>query len=513
VRVNDAATGKPTPVRIRFTDAEGKYYPPLGRLAEDDLYSHYTSGFEGNVLCAERAYAYIDGTCEIPLPPGLLYVEVHKGPEYTPLIQEIHLAPGKMALRLVIERWADLRRDGWYSGELGPHQLTPHAALLEAACEDISVCNLLAYPSGGEDEDGLWVYMPNLLAFSGQRPALESGGHLVVVNTQNTHLALGTLALLNCHRPVFPLNVGDLRSSSPPGRAALGDWTLSDWCDQCHRKQGLVVWNEMGSWSPERYRSDFALAELLLGKIDAVQPHLIRPEGWYALLNLGFHVPLLCGDARTIADVRLGGLRTYARLKTGEAFAYKNWVEAVRAGRTFATSGPLVDWTANGQGPGASVEVAAAGQAVQVRAQARSATPFARLELIAGGRVVGAANACGSPNSAVLEAEIPFDESGWLAARCLTEWPEGPGVPAHIYVSAHTSPVYVTVATRPPRPDPNLLATMTAHLDDMLRWLAETAFCENEERRQRQARIFEEARSVLLARQPGPLRGPNHTEG
>ena len=33
VRVNDAATGQPTPVRIRFAGPDGTYYPPHGRLA------------------------------------------------------------------------------------------------------------------------------------------------------------------------------------------------------------------------------------------------------------------------------------------------------------------------------------------------------------------------------------------------------------------------------------------------------------------------------------------------
>ena len=75
--------------------------------------------------------------------------------------------------------------------------------------------------------------VPNLLAFSGQSPALQAPGHQVVVNTLNWHPWLGRLALLNCHRIVFPLRFG------PPD---FDNWTLADWCDQCHRKQGLVVW-------------------------------------------------------------------------------------------------------------------------------------------------------------------------------------------------------------------------------------------------------------------------------
>ena len=34
VRVNDAATGQPTPVRIRFEGPGGEYFAPFGRLTE-----------------------------------------------------------------------------------------------------------------------------------------------------------------------------------------------------------------------------------------------------------------------------------------------------------------------------------------------------------------------------------------------------------------------------------------------------------------------------------------------
>ena len=59
VRVNDAA-GRPTPCRIRFTDAENRYYAPLGRRR--DFQANLTSGAEGNVFDGSEAWAYIDGT-------------------------------------------------------------------------------------------------------------------------------------------------------------------------------------------------------------------------------------------------------------------------------------------------------------------------------------------------------------------------------------------------------------------------------------------------------------------
>ena len=157
-----------------------------------------------------------------------------KGPEYAPLDQTVTLGPGQMALRFAIARWTNSRADGWVSIDARCHFLAPHAALLEAAAEDVDVVNLLVRPFRMLALDGeSYSTAPNLLAFSGQSPALEAGRRAVFVNTLNAHAVLGAVALLNSHRPVFPMTCGgDERD----------DWSICDWCDQCHRKGGLTVW-------------------------------------------------------------------------------------------------------------------------------------------------------------------------------------------------------------------------------------------------------------------------------
>src|SRR6266446_5523749 len=115
VRVNDAATGEPTSVRIQFTDEKGNYYAPFGRLTEINGELGFDVG--GNLLLEGKRFAYIDGTCEIQLPAERIFIEVHKGPEYEFLTHDEALAPGKMAIRLEIRRWSDLRQERWYSGD------------------------------------------------------------------------------------------------------------------------------------------------------------------------------------------------------------------------------------------------------------------------------------------------------------------------------------------------------------------------------------------------------------
>jgi hypothetical protein len=481
VRVSDAATGKPTPVRLRLVDAAGVCRMPFGRLAEFACGPGEDVG--GEVLLGDAAFAYIDGVCEVQLPPGPVRVEVSKGPEYLRICREVVLAPGKIALRLTIERALDWRSRGWYSGDGRAHELSPHAARLEGAAEGLDVVNLLAHerPPHG-DRPAAFV---NLLAFSGTQPALD-GSPCVVVNTCNTHPVLGTVALLSCHRVVFPLLFG-----APDG---LDDWSVADWCDQCHRKKGLVVWSDLPRLREEHPQGE-ALAALLLGKIDAFEvcrlgdPQSTALADWYRLLACGVRVPLMGASGKDRNTVALGSVRAYARLEPGQEFSYGAWIESVRSGRTFVTEGPLLALTANGQEPGSVVSLANAGQTVRIQAEARSVTPFARLECVYNSAVVAAGEAHSDGRYASIEAEVPIAESGWLAARCMAE---------DSVLRAHTSPVYVEIEGRPVQPDADMMAPLLAVLDRTLAWIEREARCPKESHREQLMQTLQGARQELL---------------
>src|SRR5262249_14227305 len=148
------------------------------------------------------------------------------------------------------------------------------------------------------------------------------------------------------------------------------NWTMADWCDQCHRKGGLVVWTS-SIWThfPDDlqytefgYPFGEALADLILGKIDCFEveemfvscaPRLFR---LYCFLNGGIRLPLV-GSAHKYETTRaLGQVRPYARIDPAEEFTYRAWIEAIRAGRTFVTNGPILTLEVNGHGPGAVVQ-------------------------------------------------------------------------------------------------------------------------------------------------------------
>jgi hypothetical protein len=282
---------------------------------------------------------------------------------------------------------------------------------------------------------------------------------------------------------------------------------VADWCDQCHRKKGLVVWPDLPRLTPEHPQGE-ALAALLLGKIDAFEvcrlsdPQAPALADWYRLLACGRRVPLMGASGKDRNTVALGTVRTYARLEPGQELSYGAWIESVRAGRTFVTEGPLLSLAVNGQDPGSVLSLANEGQTVRVQAVAHSVTPFARLECLYNGAVVAAGAPPSSPPqaggmkggwSATFEANVPIAGSGWLAARCL-------GGVNDSAIVAHTSPVYVQLEGRPLRLEADTMAPLLAVLEGTLAWVRTEARCPQEAQREQLMQTLRSAKHVLITK-------------
>ena len=444
LRINDADTGKPTPVRLRVSGPDGTTFAPLGRFAEFATGRNEDVG--GHLKLGRERWCYTDGGCEVKMPAGVpLRIQATKGPEFVPLDETVTLGPGQMALRFAVRRWSNLATDGWVSGDSRCHFISPHAALLEAAAEDVTVVNLLACPQPVPSLDGTaYPSLPHLTAFSGQSPALEADGRLVAVNTLNVHPVLGKVGLLHAHRVVHPVAFGGEEAD---------DWSVCDWCDQCHRKGGLTVWVDAFRPAGGLVGGE-ALVAAVLGKVDAIEvDDLPRPQPllpWlYRLWNAGVLTPLVGGSGKDSNKVALGGTRTYARIEPSpereRRGPYREWVEAVRAGRTFATNGPLLSLDVDDTGA--------------VHATARSVTAFDRLELVANGRTLAAT---GATKADVWEATLTasFGGPGWVAARAVG------GTTAF----AHTSPV---TAGEPAAPDPEARAALQRLVTDTRTWITD----------------------------------------
>jgi hypothetical protein len=138
-------------------------------------------------------------------------------------------------------------------------------------------------------------------------------------------------------------------------------------------------------------------------------------------------------------------------------FTYEKWLAGWRAGRSFATNGPILLMTADGLEPGARRSIPS-GQAVKVpvRVEALSAGDLDRIELVVNGLLVYSwkvpATGTSEPRDrATWEFDARIEGSSWLAVRCFDKTSrDNPRF-------AHTGPVWFDDPSKPLRPHPRQL--------------------------------------------------------
>jgi hypothetical protein len=286
-----------------------------------------------------------------------------------------------------------------------------------------------------------------------------------------------------------------------PLESYLGDplhMCLAEWADRCREREGVVVIPHF----PHPYAE--VVADIVLGKVDAVEPrdffgptlNTFALGEWYRFLNLGHRVAAVGGTDKMSAGMPVGGLRTYAHLGD-EEFSFASWARAVRAGRTFTTSGPLIGLEVEGQGLGDSVHLPSGGGTLEAHAWVRSAHLFHVLQVVVNGEVVAEEKAESGTREARLNARLEVSRSSWVAARCLSMnkvWHVSP-----IHMVAHTSPVYVTVDDQE-QFSPSDATYMLTLLDGGLTWLDTLSIPANRQRQAEIRRVFESAGEELRRR-------------
>ena len=446
-----------TPARVRFVAADGRYLPPLGHREEINPGLFEDTG--AGLILGGDTYAYVPGAFQIDLPVGGVDIEVVKGFDHRAVRTTLMVDPGTRQLEIAIDRPIDLRMDGWRSADSHVHFLAPSTALLQAAAEDVMFVHLLATQLGDE-----FTNVPDLAWGSQQDP---SGRHFVIVGTENRQNMLGHLGLLGARRPVVPLASG----GAPEGRigGAITE-LLGDWADRCHAEGGLVV--------AAHFPLPFAeiAADIVSGRIDAVEmqtfaPGLDNPSilEWYRFLNCGYRLPVLGGTDKMSAEMPLGAVRTYARLDPDAPPTFDAWSAAVRAGRTFATSGPVIELSVDGHAPGDVLSLPSSGGHLEARIQARAAQPIiGSLELIVNGRVVARQDARQPATDLTLTAVVDVAAGAWIAARSRSDHEIHSAY--NTSMASHTSPVYVEVLDRPLFAPDDAEAILQV-IDGTVRWL------------------------------------------
>ncbi len=445
VTVVDDSTGRPIPCRVHIQSPDGVPFPPYGHHEQVNGYLYRLVGVNvgGDVRLGRTTHAYIPGTCEGWLPDGDVIIDVARGYEYEPVRARVRITADEREVVLRLRRWTDMNAKGWYSGDTHVHFQSIQQAHFEAQAEDLDIVNLLAFQSGH-------TFM-NTEDITGRPDVSDDGSSIVFVSSENR--SRDHIGLLGARRRVLPW------STSGPIVAELGgtlDETFAGWADAAHAAGGIVVLCHYSTYAQHE-----ALSLIATGRADALELYNQGPAGqaeWYRLLNAGYRLPVVGGTDKMNNEVPVGLYRTYARVNG--AFTYDAWLDAIRAGRTFMTSGPILSLTVDDAEIGDTVCVRA-GTEVRVRATAETIFPVNALQIVMGGEVVAEANDETGSRGLVIEKRIHVDRDTWIAARC-----GGPGYATnalrhHIEpppfgekpidfakaIIAHTSPIYLTTGS------------------------------------------------------------------
>jgi hypothetical protein len=197
--------------------------------------------------------------------------------------------------------------------------------------------------------------------------------------------------------------------------------------------------------------------------IEVLQGGRLTSDGWYQLLNLGLHVSPAAGSDWPYTDFP-GVVRNYVKLDG--PLNLDRWFEEFRAGHTYVTNGPLVEFTVNGQPMGSEIRVKK-GAKLDIVASADlnpDVDKLDRLEIVVLGDVEHAEAAKGQQVS--LKKSIVAEHSMWIAARAF-----GARAEPRNTVIGHTAPIYVVVDDEPTwkaEAVPEIVASARAQLQKLL---------------------------------------------
>jgi len=143
----------------------------------------------------------------------------------------------------------------------------------------------------------------------------------------------------------------------------------------------------------------------------------------------------------------IGLNRVYAEVPAG-SLKLEPWFESIKAGRTFATNGPLLRFELGLKTPGGEIQLDKK-QDVFFRAALGSIVPVDHLQIVCNGKVARELELSADHTGAYAEGKLPLESSGWCVLRAFSDKAEYPIL--DLYPYATTSPVYVNMPGAPLR--------------------------------------------------------------
>jgi|GEM_PF-1100203 len=460
--INDATTGQPVPARVEIQGADGTYH-----VAEDALPASGDCGMgdpgSGPVDQAASLEKFFDrvrvsnpytgttqfystGKSSIRLPAGTTTIRVFKGAEYKVRVEKIEIPGGAtVEHQIVLGRWINMPQQGWYSADdhlhiprPSPESNAPLSKMLQA--EDINVGNLLqmgkvtnfaiasqyAHGPGGLYQDGNYI-----LAAGQENPRTHFLGHTITLGAATAHFEAEKYLI---YRLLWEQTVKEGAINGYAHLVAPSGFLLAP-------QDGMAV----------------VLPHNLMHFVEVLQFNRSGYEPWYDLLALGFRLTTAAGSDYPCGGQSLPGHERFYTKVEGP-LTYPKWIESVRQGRTFVTSGPLVEFRINGKDIGSEITldnpstVELTGSVVFDPER----DDLASVELVQNGNVVERFSRVKGESKIEFRVKRRVDESSWFAVRGYgARFEENTFVNPIIFSSfqstsnVHTSPIYVSLRNGP----------------------------------------------------------------
>ncbi len=363
------------------------------------------------------------GEFSIQLPVGEWRIAVDRGLEFIPVVKTFNVDDeGELKLPIELKRWINLPANGWWSGDVHVHHPTlkkGHREFLLSyarAC-DLHIVNALEmghhkgtdFKQAGFGEK-FRVHDGDYWLVSGQEEPRSTFGHIIGLNTTSLARDLGTydfydLAFKRIHEQ----------------RGALVGFAHFSW-NGCDLPRGFPWYVTTGGL-------DF-IELLQFSKINAID--------YYDYLNLGFKLTAAAGSDAPWGST-VGEVRTFVH--SGPTLNLDTWFQNLKAGHTFVSNGPALEFTVDDQLPGTEL-ARKAGDKVSVKARVLSHPAIGiptSLTLVGNEGVLFEVLNPEKAKSLVIDLERAIDQSQWLVVSTVCD----------NNALAHTSPVYVKVDDRP----------------------------------------------------------------
>ncbi|HEY1313166.1 MAG TPA: CehA/McbA family metallohydrolase, partial [Steroidobacteraceae bacterium] len=443
--------GNAAAARVSVTDAgEHVYAPENAWIGADD-------SFDRSERHVEAHYFHASGEAYIDVPAGNVNVDILHGFKRRFEQRKLVLQAGQSTdLRVDLDqgKWSVPDAAHWVSADVhvhmnygGEYRNTPAHLAMQAQAEDLDIVNSLLVNKEQRFPD---------IAYNGRQLDSASKPGALVVHGQEYHTSFwGHLGLLDISGGVILPGYAGY-----PNTAASSLYPMNaDIADIAHARGALVGYVHPFDEYPEPVAkpgeplTSELPVDVALGKVDYMEilgfsDHRATAHVWYQLLNLGFRIPA-AGGTDAMADFSslrgpVGMNRVFARV-SGAGLDPQQWMAALKAGRSFATNGPLLGFTLGGAEIGDELKFDGAQRGVEFSVRLRSIVPVDHLELVCNGRVIRSFIAAHRTlDHGDFSGRVALEDSGWCVARASTEAGRYPVLDTYAY--ATTSPIYVSVA-------------------------------------------------------------------